>query len=132
MKFIWNEPEPTMYEGTNQPAYPKGSFWEEPILGWLKYHNIFFRMTKYNEPRAYELSYNYAYHFFDLYIYEDAKNGGCRPIDQMQKFLVKSTLIWQATPASQLDNRQQPPVRIPGVRFWIDAEDKANPEWKKQ
>ena len=134
MKFIWNEPKPYIDTGMGGSyyAFPEGSFWEKPILGWLMYHDIFLRRTAYGEPRTYELTYNYPYHFFDFYIYEDKINGGREPIERMRTLLEKSGLKYRAEAAVERDNRQDPSLDIPGTRFWIYAEDRDDPEWKRE
>jgi len=117
MKFIWSEPP----KHDNECSFPR-LHWEEPIFGWLKFNDVWFEPNTY-ERKHYELSYNYLYHFFDITIYEHEANCGKgepdNVIQAMRTYLKSTNLKWSES-SDYCWTRDG--KRIPGVRFWIDAE----------
>jgi hypothetical protein len=113
MKFIWNEPKPDPSSNKTLP-YPQ-IFWDHAILGWLESNRVFLG-EKYNH-KHYEIHYNYMYHFFDIYVYDQSNNHGIRKT--FKDYLSTTKLNWTEISTFRWENHNQ----IEGSRFWIQAED---------
>ena len=115
MKFIWNEPipHPDSIGKDNCLPFPN-FFWENPIIGWLKYDGIFWG------ENDYKIEYNYCYHFFDIYVYDNPSNG--EPRKTFRDYLKTTHLDWQEHETWKWQEKKQ----IQGSRFWIQAEDFPN------
>ncbi len=124
MKFIWNEPKPTFTFINKDYSIPYPPiFWEHAIIGWLESNRVF--LGKKNS-KDYAIDYNYVYHFFDIYVYDQEKNGD--PIATFRDYLSTTDLDWKESYTirwedDEDDNRVK---QIKGSRFWVQAEDFPN------
>jgi len=119
MKFIWNEPEkhPDSFS-----RYPKNLYWKDAIIGWLKSQSVWLGTRKYGVP-TWEMSYNYVYHFYDIYVYDQKNNPHAR--EDFRRYLQSSGLNWTESDTYQWSTSEEQ-KQIPGSRFWIQSEDFPN------
>ena len=117
MKFIWNEPEKNPDSRYN---YPNNIYWTDAIIGWLRSQQVWLGERKYNVP-VWEISYNYAYHFYNIYVFDQKGNPNAR-VD-FRKYLQSTELDW-----TEGDTYRWLPdhTQCQGTRFWIQSEDFPN------
>lgn len=115
MLLVWNEPKPSPSSVGKAFCLPYPDiFFDRPILGWLQYHGIFWG------GKDYKIAYNYLYHFFDIHVYDNARNGD--PRKTFRDYLLTTHLDWQEHGTYRMEGETQ----VQGSRFWIQAEDFPN------